>query len=99
MDVRALSLRSSGAHGDGQSDWDTAVSLLEEAIALFRECGQPYDEVVSLSYLSFVALRQDDADAAEALAQEAAQVAKSLGDDRTTMSRADGARRRRLGSR
>ncbi len=46
--------------------------MLEEAIALFRESGQPYDEVVSLSYLSFVALRQDDAETAESLAQEAA---------------------------
>lgn len=85
IDVRALSLRSSAHVAMAQSDWDTAVPLLEEAIALFRECARPYDEIVSLSYLSFVALRQDDADLAERLAQEAAQVAKSLGDDRTTM--------------
>ena len=85
VDVRALSLRSSAHVAMGQSDWDTAVPLLEEAIALFRECAQPYDEIVSLSYLSFVALRQDNADVAESLAQEAAEVAKSLGDDRTTM--------------
>ena len=86
VDVRALSLRSSAHMAMGQSDWETATPLLEEAIALFRECGRPYDEVVSLSYLSFVALRRDAAELAESLAREGLQVAKSLRDDRIIAS-------------
>jgi len=79
-------LRSSAHMAMGQSDWETATPLLEEAIALFRECGRPYDEVVSLSYLSFVALRRDAAELAESLAREGLQVAKSLRDDRIIAS-------------
>jgi tetratricopeptide (TPR) repeat protein len=83
VDVRALSLRSAGHMAMGQSDWHGAVPLLEEAITLFRECGQGYDEVVALSYLSFVALRQDDDVRAESLGREALEVANSLHDERT----------------
>ena len=86
VDVRALSLRTSAHMAMGQSDWETATPLLEEAIALFRECGRQYDEVVSLSYLSFVALRRDAAELAESLAREGLQVAKSLRDDRIVAS-------------
>ena len=86
VDVRALSLRTSAHMAMGQSDWETAMPLLEEAIALFRECGRQYDEVVSLSYLSFVALRRDAAELAESLAREGLQVAKSLRDDRIIAS-------------
>lgn len=83
VDLRALSLRSSAHMAMGQSDWDTAAPMLQESVALFRENGKPYDEVVSLSYLSFVALRRNDAGTAESLAQEALRTAKALGDDRT----------------
>jgi len=83
VDVRALSLRSAGHMAMGQSDWEGAVPLLEEAIALFRECGQGYDEVVALSYLSFVSLRQDEDVRAESLGREALEVANSLRDERT----------------
>lgn len=86
VEVRARSLRSSAHMAMGQSDWETAVPLLEEAVALFRECGRQYDEVVALGYLSFVALRRDEAELAASLAQEALRVAKSLGEDRTVAS-------------
>jgi predicted ATPase/class 3 adenylate cyclase len=81
-DLRALSLRSSAHMAMGQSDWNTAAPLLEESIELFREAGRQYDEVVSLSYLSFVALRRDDVDGAGKLAEEALRVAKDLGEGR-----------------
>lgn len=67
----------------GQSDWDGAVPLLEEAVALLRECGEGYDEVVALSYLSFVALRKEDPDRAASLGQEALERANTLGNERT----------------
>jgi predicted ATPase/class 3 adenylate cyclase len=86
VEVRGLSLRSSAHMAMGQSDWETAAPLLEQAIALFRECGRPYDEVVSLVYLSFVALRRDDAERAATLAQESLRIARDLGDERTTAS-------------
>ena len=83
MDLRAMSLRSSAHMAMGRSDWNTAAPLLEESIELFREAGRPYDEVVSLSYLSFVALRRDDVDGAGELAEQALRVAKALGEGRT----------------
>ena len=82
-DVRALSLRSAGHMAMGQSDWDGAAPLLEEAITLFQECGLGYDEVVALSYLSFVALRQDENQRAESLGERALEVARSLRDEQT----------------
>ncbi len=82
-DIRGLSLRSAGHMAMGQSDWDGAVPLLEEAVALLRECGEGYDEVVALSYLSFVALRKEDPDRAASLGQEALERANTLGNERT----------------
>lgn len=82
-DVRALALRSAAHMAMGQSDWDGAVPLLEEAITLFRECERGYDEVVALSYLSFVALRRDEPEQAESLGRQALEVARALGDERT----------------
>ena len=63
-DVRARSLRSLAYMAMGQSDWETASPLLEEAAALFHEGGQTTDEIVALTYLSFVALRRDDVNTA-----------------------------------
>ena len=81
-DARALGLRSAAHMAMGQSDWDAAVPLLEEAIALFRESGNAYDEVVALGYLSFVELRRNDVDRAERLGLAAVEVARGIGDDR-----------------
>jgi predicted ATPase len=82
-DVRGLSLRTAGHMAMGQSDWDGAVPLLEEAIALFRQSGAGYEEVVALSYLSFVALRQDDPERAASLGEEALERAHSERNERT----------------
>jgi predicted ATPase len=82
-DVRGLSLRSAGHMAMGQSDWDGAVPWLEEAIVLFRECGEGYEEVVALSYLSFVALRQENPERAASLGHEALERANALGNERT----------------
>jgi tetratricopeptide (TPR) repeat protein len=67
----------------GQSDWAAAVPLLEESIELFRESGRRYDEVVSLSYLSFVYLRLGELEKAGNLAREALRVAEALAEPRT----------------
>ena len=83
VEVRALSLRSLAHMAMGQSDWATAAPLLEEAVALFRTCEGKHDEVVSLAYLSFVALRQDDIERAESLARDALGVAEQLAEGRT----------------
>jgi predicted ATPase/class 3 adenylate cyclase len=84
VEVRALSLRALAHMEMGQSKWEAAAPMLEQAIALFRQCDRPYDEVVALGYLSFVALRRDDPDEAESLGAEALRVANDLGDERTT---------------
>jgi predicted ATPase len=83
--TRGLALRCSGHMAMGQSDWRGAVPLLEEAISLFRECGDEAEEVTTLSLLSFVALRLDDPERAAELAREALEVARVLGDDRSTI--------------
>jgi len=83
-DVRARSLRSLAYMAMGQSDWETASPLLEEAAALFHEGGQTTDEIVALTYLSFVALRRDDVNTAASLAKTAFELAAPVGDPRTT---------------
>jgi predicted ATPase/class 3 adenylate cyclase len=85
-DVRGLALRSAAHMAMGQSDWEGSVPLLEEAVELLRESGRGADEVVALSYLSFVALRRNDPGRALDLGQEALEVARRLGDERTIAS-------------
>jgi len=83
--TRGLALRCAGHLEMGQSDWNGAVPHFEEAIALFRECGDQAEEVTTLSLLSFVALRLDDPVRAADLAREAVEIARVLGDDRSTI--------------
>jgi len=83
VELRALTLRSTAHMAMGQSDWATAVPLLEESIELFRESGGRYDEVVSLSYLSFVYLRLGELERAGNLARDALRVAEALAEPRT----------------
>jgi predicted ATPase/class 3 adenylate cyclase len=85
-DVRAMALRSSAHMAMGQSDWEDAASQLEEAVALFRASSEEFDEVIALSYLSFVSLRLDDVDTAASRAHEALRVAQSVGDERAVAS-------------
>ena len=86
VEVRAFALRSSAHMAMGQSDWPTAVPLLEQAIDLFRACDRREDEVVARSYLSFVALRRDDVELAASLAEEGVRVAQELGEARALAS-------------
>jgi len=84
-DVRGLALRCAGHLAMGQSDWDGAAPLFQEAIELFRRSGNGREEVAALALLSFVALRRDDRDHAAALVHDALEVARVLGDERSTI--------------
>jgi predicted ATPase/class 3 adenylate cyclase len=79
---RALALRHAAHMAMGQSDWDSAAPLLEEAIRLFEENGDAGGQVVALGYLGFVALRQGNVGRARDLGDQALSVATGLGDER-----------------
>lgn len=83
-DVRAAALRTAAQQAATQSDWEAAGAMLEEARDLYRAGDRARDEVFTLAYLSFVALRRDDVQQAEQFAREAVEVAAQLGDDRAS---------------
>ena len=83
-DLRADALWTAARLASGQSDWDAAVPLLEEAQALFRGQGRGRELVFALSELGFIELRRNDAERAEALCDEALTIARELGDVRAT---------------
>lgn len=85
-DVRAAALRTAGQLATAQSDWSSAFALLEEARELFRESERWRDEVTTLAYLGWVALRRDEPERAEGLCQEALALAHELGDPGATAS-------------
>ena len=80
--VRADALWTAARQAAGQSDWDAAVPMLEEALALYRAEKREREQVFALSELGFIALRRGDVDRAEQLCDEALSLARSLGDDR-----------------
>jgi predicted ATPase/class 3 adenylate cyclase len=80
--IRADALWTAARQAAGQSDWDAAVPMLEDALSLFRSEKRRREEVFALSELGFIALRRDDAKRAEELCGEALSLARSLGDDR-----------------
>jgi predicted ATPase/class 3 adenylate cyclase len=80
--VRADALWTAARQAAGQSDWDAAVPMLEEALALYRAENRDREQVFALSELGYIALRRDDAERAESLCNEALALARSLGDDR-----------------
>jgi predicted ATPase len=82
--VRAAALWAAAQQSSAQSDWDAALSVLEEARALYREAGMRKEEILAIANLSFVALRRDDLAYAEALGEEGVAAARGLGDDRAT---------------
>ncbi len=80
--VRADALWTGARQAAGQSDWEAAVPMLEEALSLFRAEKREREEVFALSELGYIALRRDDPERAERLCDEALSLARSLGDDR-----------------
>ena len=81
-DVRAAALRTGALQAAAQSDWQTARTMFDEARNLYQAGGQILDEVLALSYLSFVARMQGDSEDAEQLAHQAVEIAAELEDDR-----------------
>ena len=80
--VRADALWTAARQAAGQSDWDAAVPMLEEALVLYRAEKRALEQVFALSELGYIALRRDDAERAESLCNDALALARSLGDDR-----------------
>ena len=83
-DTRADALWAAARQAAGQSDWDAAVPLLEEAVSLFRARKRHKEEVFALSELGYIALRQGDRDLATAHCEQALALARELGDTRAT---------------
>ena len=80
--IRADALWTAARQAAGQSDWDAAVPMLEQALLLFREEKRQREEVFALSELGYIALRRNDAERAERFCAEALLLARPLGDDR-----------------
>jgi tetratricopeptide (TPR) repeat protein len=83
-DTRADALWAAARQAAGQSDWDAAAPLLEEALSLFRMRKRHREEVFALSELGYIALRRDDPERAATLCDEALSIARGLGDARAT---------------
>ena len=82
--LRADALWTAARLATGQSDWDAAVPLLEEAEMLFRAEGRGRELVFALAEHGFIELRRDDVDRAAALCDEALEIARGLDDARAT---------------
>jgi tetratricopeptide (TPR) repeat protein len=83
-DLRADALWTAARLAAGQSDWDAAVPMLEEAQMSFRAQGRKRELIFALSELGFIALRRNDAERAGELCDEALDIARDLGDPRAT---------------
>jgi predicted ATPase/class 3 adenylate cyclase len=82
--VQADALWTAARQAAGQSDWDAAVPLLEEALPLFRAGGREREVVFTLSELAFLAIRRGDLDRGAELSEEALAVARRIDDPRAT---------------
>ena len=69
--TRARALGGAGWMSLWSGDYDRAISLLEESVALFKELGETDEAAVSLAYLGMTAVRQADAERIFALREEA----------------------------
>jgi predicted ATPase/DNA-binding SARP family transcriptional activator len=83
-EVRADALWTAARQAAAQSDWDSAVPLLEGALTLFRDQERGREVVFALSELGNFALRRSDPDCAATYCEEALAVARELGDPRAT---------------
>ena len=84
VSLRADALWTAARLATGQSDWEAAVPLLEEAQRLFRAEGRGRELVFALAELGFIELRRDDAERAATLCDEALEIARGLDDARAT---------------
>jgi predicted ATPase/DNA-binding CsgD family transcriptional regulator len=69
--VRARALGGAGWMSLWGGDYNRAISLLEESVALFEELGDTDEAAISLAYLGMTAVRQADVDRVFALREEA----------------------------
>jgi predicted ATPase/class 3 adenylate cyclase len=83
-DLRADALWTAARLAAGQSDWDAAVPLLQEAQRLFRAQNRGRELVFALSELGFIELRRNRPERAAVLCDEALAIARGLGDARAT---------------
>jgi tetratricopeptide (TPR) repeat protein len=83
-DVRAAALWAAARQATAQSDWEGAVPMLDEALALFRTENRRRETIFALSELGFIALRRGDSEQAATLCDEALGLARDLGDARAT---------------
>jgi len=79
--IRAKALYGLGRVALNQSDYDYAISRLEESAALFRELGDTEGIVYSLADLAWIATDQEDMDRAHRLATESLAVARPTEDE------------------
>jgi predicted ATPase/class 3 adenylate cyclase len=80
--VRADALWTAARQAMAQSAEDEAVTLIEDALGLYRELGDGPGVAVSLTELGWIALERGDADRAEALCSEGLDLARASGDER-----------------
>jgi predicted ATPase/class 3 adenylate cyclase len=82
VEARAAAIWTAAQQAAMQSDWEAAVSLLEEARTLYRELANRSAESLALSYLAFVSHRRNDLEAAASYAEDAVSIARELADAR-----------------
>jgi predicted ATPase/class 3 adenylate cyclase len=87
-DVRAAALWTAAQQATAQSDWAAAAPMLDEARDLYRAAGDGRAEVFALANASFVAMRLDDPQQAERLADEAVATAAGIDDARAASAAA-----------
>lgn len=82
-DVRAAALRAAGILATEQGDYPRAIDLIEEALLLVRQRGDPQVEATLLNVLGNIAKYQTSYERAAALYGEALQLFRGLGDARS----------------
>ena len=78
--VRAKALCAAGALAGVQGDFEQAVALCGQSLALFRALGDRRSSATSLSMLGYVALQQSDYAAARSLLVEALTLCREMDD-------------------
>ena len=89
-EIHADALWTAAQQATAQSDWDAAIPLLEEALALFRATSRGRETIFALCDLGWIALMRDDLDTAAQLCEEALDTARELGDRRALSAALNG---------